>query len=149
MSFHSFEDHSVDYVSDRNDQEHYGDDGTHVVQVAAHHQYLAEAETEVEHLRGDKGAPSKGPSLFQPRDDEGQTRRKKHVPEELESLGAKVASGLAEDLGHLLAAVFHGERDRQQRSHDDDEQDRVLVQAKPQQREGPPADAGQTLQADQ
>ncbi len=79
----------------------------------------------------------------------GKAGRQENVPEQLESLGAEIAAGLAEDLWHLLAAIFHGESHGEQRSHDDDEQNRVLIEAEPEQGERPPADAGQALQADE
>ena len=37
MTFHRFEDDAIDYVADGDDQDHDGDDGAHVIKVAAHH----------------------------------------------------------------------------------------------------------------
>src|SRR5271166_2989628 len=109
MAFHSFKDDAVDDVADGDNQDHDGDDGAHVIQVAAHHQDLAEAEAEVKHFSSNERAPGKGPSLLQTGNNEGQAGWQKDVPEQLEALRAEVASGLAEDLRHLLASVFHGE----------------------------------------
>src|ERR1700761_8471773 len=103
MAFHSFEHHSVDNVSNRDDQDHDSNDGAHVVQVASHHQHLAKAEAEVKHFSGYQGTPRKGPSLFQARDNKREAGWKQHIPEQLETLRAKISSGLAEDFGHLLA----------------------------------------------
>src|SRR5579871_948806 len=149
MTLHAFENDAINDVAKSNDEDHHGDDSAHVVQVAAHHQNLSEAEAEVEHFCGDQRTPRERPSLLQARYDEGQAGRQKNVPEQLESLGAEIATGLAEDLWHLLAAIFHGESYGEQRSHDDDEQNRVLIQAEPEQRQRPPADAGKALQADE
>ena len=143
MAFHPFEHDAIDDVTEGDDQEHDGDHGAHVVQVAAHHENLAEAKAEVKHFGGDQRAPGERPALLQSGNDEGQARGQHHIPEQLESLGAEIASGLAEDLRHLLAAVFHGQRDREQGSHDDDEQNGVLIESEPEQSQRPPANAGQ------
>ena len=45
MTFHPFEHDAIDHVADGDDQDHDGDNRTHIIQIAAHHQYLAEAET--------------------------------------------------------------------------------------------------------
>ena len=149
VAFHPFENNAVNQVAEGDDQEHDSDHGTHIVQVAAHHQHLAEAEAEVKHFCGDQRTPGERPALLQAGNDEGQAGRQQNVPEQLESLCAEIATGLAENLRHLLAAVFHGERHGEQRSHDHDEQNRVLIQAKPEQGQRPPADAGKALQADE
>src|SRR3981081_1973261 len=65
----------------------------------------------------------------------------------MESPGPQIAPRHAIDLGHLLATVFHGDGDRKQRSHYNNEENGVLVEAEPKQRQRPPADTGQTLEA--
>src|SRR6266496_5102882 len=142
MTLHTFEDDAIYHVAEGDDQNHDGDDSAHVVEVAAHHQNLAEAETEIKHFSGNERAPSEGPALLEPRNNEGQTRGQQDIPEQFESLGAEVPSSLSEDFRHLLAAVFHGQSDREQGTHDHYEEDGVLVEAEPKQRERPPADAG-------
>ncbi len=72
MTLHAFEDNAIDDVAKGDDEDHDGDDGAHIVQVAAHHQNLSEAEAEVEHFGGDQRAPRERPALLQTRDDEGQ-----------------------------------------------------------------------------
>jgi hypothetical protein len=44
VTLHAFEDDAIDDVSDGDDQKHHGNDRAHVIQVAAHHEHLAQAE---------------------------------------------------------------------------------------------------------
>src|SRR5438270_6626990 len=149
MAFHSFEHNTINDVAESDDQDHHRDDGAHIVQVAAHHQNLAEAETQVKHFGGDQRAPGKGPALLETGNDEGKAGGQQDVPEQLESFCAEVASGLTKDFGHLLAAIFHREGDGQQGTHDHDEEDGILAEPEPEQCERPPADAREALQTDE
>src|SRR5579872_4734938 len=91
--FHALEYDTIDYVTNRNDQNHDGDDGAHVVQVAAHHQDLAEPKAQIKHFSGDEGAPGEGPSLLQTRDNEGKTRRQQDIPEQLKAFASELGPG--------------------------------------------------------
>jgi hypothetical protein len=53
MAFYPFEHDTIHNVADGNDQDHDGDHGAHVAEVAIHHKNLAEPQTQVEHLGGD------------------------------------------------------------------------------------------------
>src|SRR5260370_23563777 len=63
MTLHAFKDDAIDQVAESNDQDHDGDDGAHIVQVTAHHQNLAEAQTQIKHFGGDQPAPRNSPPL--------------------------------------------------------------------------------------
>src|SRR5215469_18557620 len=106
MAFHPPEDNTVNEETDADDQQHHGEHRTHVVQVAAHHQYLAQAEAQIEHFRSDQRAPGKSPPLLQSRHDEGQTGREQDIPEQLESRRSEIASGLTKDSGCLFASIL-------------------------------------------
>src|SRR5215467_2631294 len=71
------------------------------------------------------------------------------MPKQSKSASSEIASCHSVDLWHLLAPIFHGDGDGQQRAHDYYEQNGVLVKAKPQEGQRPPADTRQTLQTDQ
>src|SRR5262249_54684164 len=49
---------TVHKITQRDDHQHDGDDLAHVVEVAAHHQQLSQADGEKNHLRLNQGAPS-------------------------------------------------------------------------------------------
>src|SRR5579872_1140469 len=66
---------AIDYVAERNNQNHDRDDCAHVIQVASHHQDLSETETEIQHLGGDERTPCECPALLQAGDNKWQTRR--------------------------------------------------------------------------
>src|SRR6266550_2505489 len=64
-SFDRPEDQPIDDVANRYDQNHDSDYLAHIVQVAAHHQLLSEAEADKDHLAGNQRSPGEGPSLLQ------------------------------------------------------------------------------------
>src|SRR6266536_2612507 len=143
------ENEAVHEVAEDDDQNHDGDHLAHVVEVAAHHQQLAQAQAEEDHLGLNQRTPRKGPSLFHAVHDERQAGGQKYGPEQPKAAGSQVTSRHAVNPGHLLASVFHRDGHRQQRAHQNHEQNRFFGQAEPQDGQRNPANAGQRLQAHQ
>src|ERR1700685_16565 len=54
VALHRLENEAVDDISDRDDQNHDGEHGAHVVEIAAHHQHLPQAEAEIKHFSSDQ-----------------------------------------------------------------------------------------------
>src|SRR5258708_35321506 len=111
VALHGFEDNAINYVSNTNNQNHDGNDGAHVIEVTAHHEHLPQTKAQIEHLRGNQGPPSKSPALLQAGNDERETGGQEHMPEQLKSGGAEIASGHAVEFGPLFPAVVHSHRD--------------------------------------
>src|SRR2546430_17684062 len=105
MTLHGLEHNAIHNVANGDNQYHNSDRGAHVVQIAPHHQNLAQTQAEVQHFGGDEGAPREGPSLLETGNDERGTSRQEPMPKQMKTTNAEIAPGHAQKLWNLLAAV--------------------------------------------
>src|SRR3954463_10514702 len=111
-SFDCAEKYAIDQIAKRDDQNHDGDDLAHVVEVATHHQQLAQAKSNEDHLSRNQRAPGKGPALLQTGDNVRQAGGKSDMPKQTYSACAQVTSSHVVNLRELLATRFHANGDR-------------------------------------
>src|SRR5882757_3795898 len=107
LALHGAEDETVDDEAQDDDQDHHGNYLTHIVEVAAHHEQLAESKTEEDHFGLDQRPPSESEALFQTGDYERQASRQQDRPEQAKSRGSQVTSGHGVNFGHLFTPILH------------------------------------------